>query len=199
MSDSNRVARSASDEEQRVKAITDRALRETFKNRMPAGAYTGFLWDGMKIVGAAAGGVQVDAVYTMTTTNTVLGDATPKRLNFNHQEHDPKGQVTTGASWAFTAASAGMYLVWVSAPLSISLTNWVAADRADLTIQGAVSKSLCTWVGIPVTAEPSNILLSGWRGFALAQGDVIYAQVVQDSGTDFDIDEALATIIVGHV
>ncbi len=142
----------------------------------------------------------VDAIYTMSTTNTVLGDTTPKRLNFNHQIHDPLSQVTTGASWAFTAAAAGAYIVLVSAPLSIADgTPWVTADRADLTIQGDVSGTVATWTGIGVTAQPGELRLDGVTAFALAAGDVIYTQMQQDCGTDRDVDDAIAIIVIGHV
>ena len=80
-----KVQRAASEEEQRITAIVDRRLRETFKNGLPSGRYSSYLWDGMKIVGGGQGGIAIDAMYTMSATNTVLGDSTPKRLNFNSQ------------------------------------------------------------------------------------------------------------------
>ncbi len=196
-----RTQAAARAEEQRIKDIVDRRIRETFKNGQPAGSYTSYLWDGMKIVGPGGGaGITVDAIYTMSTTNTVLGDTTPKRLNFNSQKHDPGCTVTTGSSWAFTAPATSTYLVMVNAPLSIGLgATWLVTDRADLTIQGAVNIAMCTWTGIELVGQPGNLLLSGFRGIPLDQGDVIYAQFVQDSGTNYNIDEAIASIVIAHV
>lgn len=142
----------------------------------------------------------IDAIYTMSTTNTVLGDSTPKRLNFNHQEHDPLGQVTTGASWAFTAQAAGVYLFLVNAPLSIGGgVDWLAADRADLSLQGDVNEVVCTWVGVGIAAEPGQLRLDGLRPVVLDVGDVVYAQIVQDCGTDRNVDEAIAAMVIAHV
>lgn len=141
----------------------------------------------------------LDAACGMSTTNTVLGDATPKRLNFNAVTHDPRSQVTTGASWAFTAAAPGLYLVLVTAPLNVATVDWVAGDRADLTLQGDVSATLATWTGMGIVAEPSDLPLLGFAAVTLAAGDVIYAQIAQNSGTDRTVDEAVAQLIVAHV
>jgi hypothetical protein len=143
----------------------------------------------------------IDAICSMgITTQTVLGDSTPYRVNFSTKVHDPLNQVTTGASWAFTAVAAAAYFVLAEVAIDIAdSVDWLAADRADMTIQGAVAKDLATWVGIGVEARPSPLVLSGFRGFSLAAGDAIYIRVVQDCGTDRDIDTALSSIIIGHV
>lgn len=203
MTDPRNIAQqNAAGEEKRIADIVDRRIRTFLKNGMPAGSYTSYLWDGMRIVGAGVGALAVDAVCGMnpTPSQTVLGDGTPYRVDFDDVIHDPLGQVTTGASWAFTAATAGIYLVFASAPLSIGGgIDWVDADRADLSVQGDVNETLCTWVGIGVSAQPANVLLNGFRGVSLAAGDVLYIRIIQDCGTDRDIDAAVANIIVGHV
>jgi len=196
----SRQARTDAADERRISAIVQREIRETFKTGLPGGRYGSFLWDGMKIVGASAGGLTIDAVCTLSSSQTVLGDTTPYRVNFNTVVYDPLAQVTTGASWAFTAAAAGTYLVFASVPLNIAGgVDWVTADRADLTIQGTVSRTLATWTGIGVVASPADLTLEGFRGVTLAATNTLYIRVVQDCGTDRTIDTAIANIIIAHV
>lgn len=197
----NLARRSASEEEQRIRDIVKREIRETFKNGLPSGRYSSYLWDGIKIVGGGAG-FALDAICTMSAipAQTVLGDATPYRVDFDDVLHDPLSQVTTGASWAFTAAATGTYIVFACAPLDIGdSTDWVTADRVDMTLEGAVSEVLQTWVGIAVEARPAPIPLRGFYAAALDAADVIYVRLVQDCGTDRDIESAEAVIVIGHV
>jgi hypothetical protein len=202
MTDPNtRARRSASEEEQRITAIVKREIRETFKNGLPSGTYSSYMWDGMKIVGGGAGGIVIDAICTIgaLSTQTVLGDTTPYRVDFTHKVHDPLNQVTTGASWAFTAAAAGTYFVLAEVVLNIAVVDWITDDRADMTLQGDVSDDLATWVGIGIIAEPSPLPLIGFRGFALDAGDEIYIRIQQDCGTDRTITTALSSIVIAHV
>lgn len=196
----NQAQRTAAEDEQRIRDIVAREIRSTFKNGQPAGAYTGYLWDGMKIVGAASGAFAIDAICNAGgSVQTVLGDTTPYRVNFGSVVYDPRSQVTTGASWAFTARVAGTYFLLTDVALNIASVDWLTGDRADLSIQGAWSEDIATWLGIGITAEPAPLVLRGMRGFPLNAGDAIYIQAQQDCGTNRTITSALSSIIIGHV
>lgn len=113
-------------------------------------------------------------------------------LNFDSVLHDPNGQVTTGASWIFTATYAGWYQIIVSLSMEtqagwgtgFSTSTTLRAIFDDTSTLGLASGVL--WLDHQYPRDGDNniqVFLQGSAIGYLAVGDTLYTDAVQHSLT----------------
>jgi len=71
--------------------------------------------------------------YYMTNAGQSISDTTLTIVDFEDQKHDTGSLVTTGASWKFTASTAGYYGVKAGIQFAASL-SWAKAEYGRLSV-----------------------------------------------------------------
>lgn len=120
-------------------------------------------------------------------------------INYDSQIYDPKGLVTTGASWVFTAPVAGYY--WVNAHLMFDTsTGWANGEVAYLQTRiNGVTNSFLDYKndfasgGVAIYAR-----LSGQTILKCAKGDTISFRGSQASGAALSTYTPFSSPLYNH-
>ncbi len=134
--------------------------------------------------------------YTRGTAQTITSGGSSQIVDYATQEHDPRGLVTTGASWHFTAPVGGLYAVSAAALLSGS-TGWADTEQAYLTVykNGALYAYL-DFRNDLASASSILVALSGSTLVALAAGETLDIRIFQGSGASIAL---YASAVNNHV
>jgi cobalamin biosynthesis Mg chelatase CobN len=120
------------------------------------------------------------------STAQAISNNTATILDFATQSFDVGGNVTTGASWKFTAPITGIYEVSAQV-LFASTTTWAETELAEIFLykNGVVYSYLdfATQFGNADT----YMHLSGFDLLQLNAGDYIDVRVLQDSGGSLNL------------
>ncbi len=127
------------------------------------------------------------ARYTRGTAQTITSGGSSQIIDYATQEHDPRGLVTTGASWHFTAPVGGLYQVDASASLAGS-TGWAVTEGATLSVfkNGAAYARLFSRDD-QASASSISIHLHGSTLVYLAAGETLDIRLFQSSGGSINL------------
>jgi len=116
-----------------------------------------------------------------TTAGQSMGHGATTLINFGTKDWDSHGSVTTGASWKFTAPSAGKFQVSVSSSLA-SGGGWGVGEALQLDIfKNGVADSVLFFKRTE-SANTNSISAFGSQQVSLLAGDYIDIRLYQDSG-----------------
>jgi hypothetical protein len=143
----------------------------------------GSTWDIKRISGpqAIAANESINAVYT-TAAGQSIPNATDTIIDFGTAEVNSHGNVTTGASWKFTARASGLYEVSCYVQLN-SGGGWGVSEEAVVSIFKNAS-SFAT-VGLYAQTVVNTVAVSipcSTRQVRLVDGDYIDIRLNQNSG-----------------
>jgi hypothetical protein len=118
-----------------------------------------------------------------TDSGQVISTGSTTIIDFDGQEYDDQGLVTTGASWKFTAPKTGYYSV-KSALLFAGSTAWTESESATFILfkNGAVYSNLDRETQFGATSTFMQI--SGSDTIKLVKGDYIDIRINQNSGAN---------------
>ena len=178
-----RAARTDVEDERRIAAIVDRKLREWGKVGLPPGNYETFLWDGYRIVGAAAASsarngflIKRDSTYQSIST------ATWTTITFDTVEYDTAAYVGTPT---FTELSLSTSLIWlINIDLHWGPSGWDATSGISFET-GASSGSR-----IYEDARRKGTGADGWHSWTFISYHhtaATHVEVYQNSGSSQDV------------
>lgn len=127
----------------------------------------------------------ISAAYTLTSAQTVA-TATTTILNYNNKVIDTHNAVTTGASWKFTAPTAGKYQI--SGVTYLTSVNWTLGKRLinELFKNGSLSvfqSIVFTWA-----TNTNDLSANGNYVLSLAADDFIDIRANHNSGSTENLD-----------
>lgn len=144
---------------------------------------------------------RVVARYTYASASTI-SQGVAAIFNFSTKVIDVPGvdNVTTGASWKFTAPRAGIYLVNARLVFQ-AYTGWVESEKADLRLylNNTTLVSYIAWNSDTGTGASSTKSLSGFTTISLAAGDYIDVRLYFDAGADLAMQNDATTNFIDIV
>jgi hypothetical protein len=136
---------------------------------------------------AAAWGAPIGTDYASASTNTahnVVTGAAVMVVNFEDVATDPGSDITTGASWVYTAPTTGVYYVSTRAATERGLLQ--------LFLNGSVYRLLDFKAGWITAGAGIQVSLAGSTLISLTATNTIDVRVAQNSGTDIALDASAA-------
>lgn len=126
------------------------------------------------------------AVYATDAGQSIPTGTGMTIVNFEDAVYDPRGLVTTGASWAFTCPAAGLYEI-DAAVLFNSSAAWADGERGMLQAfrNGSLAASLDRRDNYPANTFAR---LAGSVTLVCAAGDTLDVRVSQNSGSDIALN-----------
>jgi hypothetical protein len=115
-----------------------------------------------------------------TTAGQAVANNTFVIVNFDTLISDARACVATGASWAYTAPTAGVYAVL--ARVTLGSIAWTAGEimRVDLYVNGALAAAMGRHVFEANVTAIKSLNVSG--AITLARADTVDVRVYQNSG-----------------
>jgi hypothetical protein len=147
-------------------------------------------WRVRKVSGGAQVGYPISPnnlvkslVRYKTAAGQSISDSVTTIIDFGTKDFDTKNEVTTGASWKFTAAQTGYYRV-NSAILFSSTTAWAESEYAEFNIykNGVHYSMLGRPNGRDFSASTQHMEAGGSDIVYLLAGEYIDIRVYQNSG-----------------
>lgn len=139
----------------------------------------------------------IGAVYASASTNTAQSFTTGAGVaivDFEDVELDPGSDITTGASWKYTAPATGIYRV--SAHVLFASSNaWnTINERALMQLfkNGSVYRTLARGDGYVSSGPAVQMRLAGASLISLNVTDTIDIRVAQNSGSNIALDGSAA-------
>lgn len=131
---------------------------------------------------ARADHVGVAAAYATNAGQSITTGAVIAIVDFEDVISDPLGLVATGASWAFTCPSSGLYLVSAMV-LFDTAAAWASGERG--LMQAFVNGTLARTLDRRDNYNTTNFaVLSGTGPLLCNAGDTIDVRVAQNSGSN---------------
>ena len=187
-----KVQRAASEEEQRITAIVDRRVRETFKNGLPAGTYASYLWDGMKIVGAGGGsaavGARVRRAAAFALSNNTITD-----LDFDTEDDDDANywDETSSPLADIVVPSDGYYLFECTTHFAANATG----IRESFLQSSALDGNQIGGHQRLSAASAGETVISGCHVYRLAASGIVRLRALQTSGGSLNVTAASCNVI----
>jgi hypothetical protein len=127
--------------------------------------------------------------YFMTNAGQSISDSTTTIVDFEDQKYDTHSLVTTGASWKFTASSAGYYAVKAGI-LFTGSTAWAKAEQGILSayVDGALFCHLDYRMEFISGGTSVAMDLSGTTVINLAASSYVDIRIYQGTGGALALD-----------
>jgi len=141
---------------------------------------------------------KVEAIFSSDAGQSIP-DSTVTILDFEDIEKDTHGQVTTGASWKFTASQSGTYTANVFIQMNAD-NNWEANEqmRVMLYKNGSEEKRI-DLKSMSATLTNYTMTVGGSASIDLVAGDEINFRVLQNSDAAISINNGSSALAHGSI
>jgi hypothetical protein len=180
----------------KIDARIERKISDQFKVQtgiVPGVAYGSTIFDaaGRAVWGGAGGGGIIGLAAYKTSDSQSIADSDNIVVNYDTPISDDNDLVTTGASWAYTGATQGIYIVIAS--LAWGAINWAAGvdTRTKVFVNGSNSWNLDWQTHAQGGAGVRTLHGTGY--VFLNEGDELDIRAYQSSGS------SQSTISVGSI
>lgn len=123
-------------------------------------------------------------VSATTAADVDYANLDDTRVNFATVDYDPGADVTTGASWVYTAPATGWYrFVVTDAFVDPRSAAWGANAyvQMDLYVNGSIASTLAYFESGGTAGTDQWVLLHGSRAVSMTAGQTAYIHFVNES------------------
>jgi hypothetical protein len=126
---------------------------------------------------------------------TLVNDSATARINFDTVNYDPGADITTGASWVYTAPATAWYDIhFVEAFVARNGFAWVAGSgcRIDVHVNGSAVGTIGFQECESAANNAFTLWVAGNRAVSLTSGQTIDLRIVNSSGAQRELESGCA-------